>query len=159
MSLYNPFQSDFIIYNDLNSSLKPEKEKKFNTENKIKQTYRKKDLKEIKEIYEPIKKIKKKKVKRKMKTSKPQGKNTQKIYENIIEKNNKNKISNKKKKYMISEKSTSNTEIIKKEGEENFLVNEFNLEDDDDAPLNISINNINKTFNILDYLVCKTEPD
>ena len=97
----------------------------------------------------------------KMKTCRPQGKNTQKIYENIINNNKKNNFSHNKQKYIISEKSTNNTEKVKKKEmeEEDILVNEFNLEDDDDVPLNFSINNINKTFNILDYLVCKTEPD
>ena len=61
---------------------------------------------------------------------------------------------------MISEKSTNNTEIIKKKNEEvdDIFVNEFNLEEDD-APINININNINTTFNLLDYITSKTEPD
>ena len=38
-------------------------------------------------------------------------------------------------------------------------MNEFNLEDADDVTLNISINNINKTFNLLDYITSRTEPN
>ena len=120
-------------------------------------------MNEIEDLYEPIKKIKKKKIKNKMKKSNPRGtfvkKNTQKIVENIIDKNKKNEVLNKKKKYMISEKSTNNTDIIKNkiEEDEDTSVNEFNLEDDD-VTLNISINNINKTFNLLDYITSRTEP-
>ena len=164
MSLYNPFQSDFIIYNDLNSSFKKEKEKRFSTERKVEKDYKKSELKEIKEMYEPIKKIKKKKIKRKMKKNKNLGtfvkKNSQNVFNKIID-NKKNNISNNKKKnIMISEKSTNNTEIIKKKNEEvdDIFVNEFNLEEDD-APINININNINTTFNLLDYITSKTEPD
>ena len=163
MSLFNPFESDYIIYNDMYFSFKKEKEKE-SIEKKIKRNSKKSELNEIKDLYEPIKKIKKKKIKTKMKKSNLRGtfvkKNTQKVVENIIGKNKKNDVLNKKKKYMISEKSTNNTDIIKNkiEEDEDTSVNEFNLEDDD-VTLNISINNINKTFNLLDYITSRTEPD
>ena len=61
---------------------------------------------------------------------------------------------NKKDNYLLSSKNINNTEIsnnkIDDDGFDDININEFNLEDDE--PINISINNITKTFCSTNYI-------
>ena len=173
MSMFNPFQNDFSLLNEFKTSYTKEKEKKYETDKKLSKEIKKEKLEEIKEIkemnglYEPNKKIKKKKIKRKSReNNKINGTivhhNTQKVFNKvIIQKNIENDISkiriNTQEKE--NEKNINNTEIIeeKKDEIDDICANEFNLEDDDD--INISINNIDTTFSLANYITCPTEPD
>ena len=170
MSMFNPFQNDFSLLNEFKAPKKKEKEKKFESDKKIFKEMKKKTLEEIKEIneikelYEPIKKLKKKKIKRKSKKNKKTGTivghNIQKTFDRVItQKKIENDISKIKIDSQENEKVTNNTEIIteKKDEIDDICVNEFNLEDDDD--INISINNIDTTFSLANYITCPTEPD
>ena len=63
--------------------------------------------------------------------------------------------SNKKDNYLLSSKNINNTEISNNkldddDGFDDININEFNLEDDE--PINISINNITKTFCSTNYI-------
>ena len=60
---------------------------------------------------------------------------------------------NIKGNYLLSSKNLNNTEIIKNNLDDEFDdidINEFNLEDDE--PINLSINNITKTFSSTNYI-------
>jgi len=61
---------------------------------------------------------------------------------------------NIKGNYLLSSKNLNNTEIIKNnildDEFDDININEFNLEDDE--PINLSINNITKTFSSTNYI-------
>ena len=167
MPIYNKVKNTLYLNNVSNSSFQ-ENEIKNNNDDK-KNTLE--EIKEIKEIKE-TKKVNNKKIKEKNKENKekkfkiPIRKNKSKISETIIIKdtkqvfdkimNKKFKIenSNKKDNYLLSSKNINNTEIsnnkIDDDGFDDININEFNLEDDE--PINISINNITKTFCSTNYI-------
>ena len=165
MPIYNKVKNTLYLNNVSDSSFQ-ENEIKNNNDDK------KNTLEEIKEIRE-TKKLNNKKIKEKNKENKekkfkiPIRKNKSKISETIIVKdtkqvfdkimNKKFKIenSNKKDNYLVSSKNINNTEINNNkldddDGFDDININEFNLEDDE--PINISINNITKTFCSTNYI-------
>ena len=153
MSSHNPFQSNFKLNNNL-SNLVSETDRKSDKDNK------KTELQEIKEVNEPSKKISRKKTIKKEKSNKiinlvVQQDTKQLFDKNIEKKKTFEKIINKiDLKEPIKEENIKDINEIKKneiEEMDDSFINEFSLEDDD-TPINISINNIMKTFNSTNYI-------
>jgi hypothetical protein len=145
-------QHHFSLNNDLRKSL-------YETDRQNKE---KEELQEIKEVNKETseKVVKDKNGKIPIRKNKMIGtiivKNTKQVLEKIKEKINKEN-SIKKKDYQTLNKSINiyyNKEI-KIDEIEDLNAQEFNLEDD--APINISINNITKTFNSSNYITTNSD--
>ena len=155
LSINNPYQHHFSLNNGLGKSL-------YETD---RQNNEKEELQEIKEVNKETseKVVKDKNGKIPIRKNKMIGtiivKDTKQVLEKIKEKINKEN-SIKKKDYQTLNKSINiyyNKEINSKKIDEIEDINaqEFNLEDD--APINISINNITKTFNSSNYITTNSD--
>ena len=152
LSINNPFHSFFSLNND-------SKNKIYETEGKNNE---KEELQEIKEVSNKSnKKPKIQKDKVHIRKNKIIGsiimKDTKKVFNKIMEKKIEQEKSIIKKDYQTLNKiiNTKETNAKKPDETDDINIPEFNLEDD--APINISINNITKAFNSSNYITTNSD--
>ena len=148
------FHRDFILGSDFQELDNKKEENKIETIETSKRENKNEELFEIKETPKKNKKIKKKK--KKIKKEKNKGNNIvkdiKKEFPKKIDEKNKEENSIIKINYLTTEENIDNHKKIDNKDDESddICLNEFNLEDDDDS-INLSINNIKTTFNLLNY--------
>ena len=156
LTLENTFFNFLKLNEDSNTSLN------ITDRNNNKDNNQKKELESIKEINESNNKDAKDKknkifLRRKKMIGTIINKNTKQVFDEIIDKKIEKENLITKKNFETPSKITNNTEIIKDKIDEfdDININEFKLEDD--TPINISINNITKTFNSSYYITTNSD--